>query len=216
MNAGEIITAARGLDPSFSATRHPKSVCYPFLTRYQRSLSAKMVQRDRQSISAEITIDLPLGTFSDGAPLESAPGVPLQYDRLDDIAATQNTDIWPVELVPFVSRFNARSFPFVWQRQDTLYLGGFESWWSPYSNLIVTYAPTAGTIAAVTDDLILPDSALEVATLALGAEFVLRKPDEAGRKTLPGEFEQAERDYLNIIEERNGAEVGFVRRVFSG
>ncbi len=216
MNAGEIITAARGLDPSFSATRHPKSVCYPFLTRYQRSLAAKMIQRDRQSISSEITIDLPLSVFADGAPLESAPGVTLQYDRLDDIAATQNVDIVPVDQVPFVSRFNPRMFPFVWVRQDTLYLGGQETWWTSYSNLIVTYAPTAGTIDADADDLILPDSALEVATLSLGAEFVLRKPDEAGRKTLPKEAEAAEKDYLNIIEERNGAEVGYVRRVFSG
>ena len=215
MNAGEIISEARALDPSFTRTRHTNSVCFSFLTRWQRALSAKMIQRDRQSISDEITIDLPLATFSDGAPLESAPGVPLQFDRLHDIAATQNDAIIRVYEFPFVQRFNADRWPFVWLRETTLYLGGIENWWSPLSNLIVTYAPTAGTLAALADDLILPDSALNVSVLAMGAELYLRTPATATRKTLPKEAELAEMDYLNLIEERNGAEVGTVRRVFS-
>lgn len=215
MNAGEIISEARALDPSFTRTRHTNSVCFAFLTRFQRALSAKMVQRDRQSISEEITIDLPLSVFADGAPLESAPGVPLQYDRLHGIAATQNDVMLPVYEYPFVQRFNADRWPFVWMRESTLYLGGPENWWSPFSNLIVTYAPTSGTLAALDDDLILPDSALDVSVLGLGGELAKRMPADTMRKTLPQEAALAEMDYLNLIEERNGAEVGTVRRVFS-
>jgi len=217
MTVAEIIRAVRGLDASFDPRRHPDQVVLDFLSRYQRELAAKMLQRERQSISAEITIPMPLDDFEAGEQLLDGSGDPLEYDMLHDLTAVlaDGTEV-RVYVMPVRQRFQQDRWPFAWIAGGYLHLGGFESWWSPAASLLLTYAPTVAELTAYDDALSLPASAHNVLVLAAGAELVRRDPEHSHRKTLPAEADRAEESYLNLIEERAGAvEVGIVRRVFS-
>lgn len=211
----QVIDGARGLDQSFSPQNHPGRVCLEFLTRYQRRLAAKMLQREKDSISSEITISLPLADFPNGVALESAPGVALQYDMIQDLYLLDDEDrSWPLPLVPFKGRMTADRTLFCWIREKTLFLSGIAQDWVNYSSIRVTHAPTPGAVALDTD-MILPDTAFDVCVLALGAEMGKRNPEALKRSTIAQEAMDAEEDFLNVIEERNDPEIGTVRRVFS-
>lgn len=217
MDAVDVIGPARALDVSFTPNLHPNRVCYEFLTRYQRKLAAKMLQREPKSISQGISIPLPLADFLAGELLAAAPGEPLQYDRLHGVSAVlANGAEAPVHIIPYVARFQPDRWPFGWIQGGRIFLGGREGDWTGSASIEVEYAPTAGAVTGDDTTLVLPDSALDAAVLALGAELALRRPKEVERTTLPAEAAAAEVDYLNLIEEREGqVEVGTVRRVFS-
>jgi hypothetical protein len=144
--------------------------------------------------------------------------VALQYDRLHGFHLVNSDDEepfeYPLPIVPFKSRLSADRTQFGWLREGVLFLSGIAQDWTGYSEIVCTYAPTpeAVTLAA---NMILPDNALDVAVLALGAEMGMRIPDQVQRKTIAAEAKEAEEDYLNLIEERNDVEIGIVRRVFS-
>lgn len=220
MNAADVIDNARSLDGSFSRKRHGDRVCLEFLTRYQRTLAGEVLTRDSRVISSEISFDLPPDPFNDGVVLqvETAPETfePLQWDRLHGIDLEyRNGDRITCEIVPWKQRAYVEEFPTVAQRENTLLLMGREAWWSPFVAMHLEYAPTPGTVAAMDDVLIFPDSAFGCVVLQLGAELCRRDLDACKRKTLPAEGLAAEQAWLDLIDERNDVEIGRVRRVFS-
>lgn len=213
-NGSDVIEGARGLDRSFGPQNHPQRICLEFLTRYQRRLAGKLLQREPEIISDEITIDLPLATFSDGALLQSA-SVDIEFDRIHGFhLVDDNDEKYPLPVVTFKERITATRILYGWVRESVLFLSGVAADWTRYSGIVFTHAPTPGAVTADAD-LILPDSALDVVVLALGAEMGKRMPQQLSRTTIASEAVDAEIDYLNLIEERNDAEVGTVRRVFS-
>lgn len=214
-NGGEVIEAARGLDPSFSPQNHPDRICLEFLTRYQRRLSGKMLSVEAESISSEITIDLPLDAFAAGAILVDADSKPLQWDRIHGFELTDsNGEKHTLPVVPFKDRITAMRTLYGWMRQNVLFLTGNAGSWNAYTGIICTYAPTAGVVTLAAN-LIFPDNAFDACVLALGAETGKRKPHLLERKTIAAEAKEAEEDFLNLIEDRNDVEIGVVRRVFS-
>ncbi len=217
--AGEVVDGARGLDPSFSPQRHPLRICLEFLTRYQRRLAGKMLQVEKESISTETTFSLPLTTFTDGVQLVSSLGPPivwLEYDRIHGFELEDaNEDRWPLPVVPFKDRFTADRSRYGWMRQKVLFLSGSAQEWVGYSSVVFTYAPTADTVTAPTDELILPNSAMDCTVLSLGAEMAKRRPAEVVRTTLIAEAGDSEDEFLNLLEELNDVDIGSVRRVFS-
>ncbi|MCK5650518.1 MAG: hypothetical protein KAJ42_04030 [Gemmatimonadetes bacterium] len=215
-NGEDVIEGARGLDRSFSPQNHPVRVCLEFLTRYQRRLAGKLLQREKEIISSGITFDLPLDDFTAGLPLQSE-SVDIQFDRMHGfhlVNSDQEGEEYPLPIVPFKARMTALRTLYGWIRENTLFLVGTAADWTAYTGIVFTYAPTPGAVE-LDKDLILPDSALDVTVLALGAELGKRLPEKLQRKTIVGEAKDAENDYLNLIEERNDVEVGTVRRVFS-
>ena len=214
--AGKVIEDARGLDPAFHPRNHPTRVCLEFLSRFQRRLAGKLLQRERESISAEITIDLPLADHEAGEALLDGDDNPLPYDRIHGQAlVAQDGTRYPVPMVPFKARFDADRWMFTWMRENVLHLSGTAQDWNGWDSIVVPYAGTPGLILTTSANMALPDNALDVLVLGLGAEMAKRNPELAHRKTLPAEAEKAEEDWLNLIEERNAAEVGSVRRVYS-
>lgn len=213
---GEVIDAARGLDSSFDPQRHPQRVCLEFLTRYQRRLAGKMLQVEAESISSEISISLPLAVFASGAPLVDGSSDPLQFDRLHGFTLVDPQGLEEtLPMVPYKDRFTAQRWLYAWLRERTVFLSHTATQWVGYSEIKVSYAPTPVPVATPATDLILPDSSFDTVVLALGGEMAKRKPNETERTTLPGEASDAEKDFLNLLEERNDTEVGTVRRVFS-
>lgn len=217
--AGEVIDGARGLDPSFSPSRHPSRIGLEFLNRYQRRLAGKMLQVEKESISTEISFSLPLTTFTDGVQLASALGPPivwLEYDRIHGFElGDAEGGRWPLPVVPFKDRFTADRSRYGWLRQKVLYLSGSAAEWVGYDAVIFTYAPTPTTVATPETVLILPDNALDCTVLALGAEMGKRRPKDLVRTTLIAEAKEAEEEFLNLLEEANDVDIGSVRRVFS-
>ena len=164
----EVIDAARGLDPSFSPQNHPNRVCLEFLTRYEKRLSGKMLQRDRKSISSEITFDLPLATFADGVALEDG-GDPIQHDRKHGFhLLNTNGDREPLPVVGFKDRITADRTLYGWLEQNTLFLAGIAQDWVGWTGIVFTYAPTA-TEVLLDVDMIIPDNDLYVVVRAVGA-----------------------------------------------
>lgn len=220
MDAATVIDGARSLDTSFSPSRHPDRVALEFLSRYQRVLAGKMLEVESRAISQEITFDLPLEDFAAGVVLqvETDPDVfvPLQYDRIHGIdLELGNGDRLPCGIIPWKGRAYADEWPIVAQRENTLLLMGRAADWSGFTALHLEYAPTPQLVATPEDELIFPESALNVLVLAVGAEWCRRSPEACERKTLPAEAVEAEAQFIDIIDERNDVEIGSVRRVFS-
>lgn len=217
--AEEVIDKARGLDPSFSPQRHPPTIAMEFLTRYQRRLAGKILQVEKEAISAEIPFTLPLTTFSDGVQLISSAGPPIVWLEIDRIHGFELTDAeggrWPLPVVPFKDRLTADRSMFGWLRQGVLFLSGTAQHWVGFDSVILTYAATPAEVDATDTELILPDNAFEVCVLGVGAEWGKRRPKELERTTIVAEHKEAEEDYLNLLEERNDVDIGSVRRVFS-
>lgn len=212
----EVIEGARGLDPSFSRQRYPSKIALEFLARYQKRLHGKMLQVEKESISSEISISLPLADFAAGAELVDGSSNPLQYDRIHGFNfEDSNGDDWPLIVVPFKDRLNPPIALYGWMRENVLFLSGVAANYTQYSEIQVTYAPTPGAVT-LAGDMILPDSSLDVVVLALGAEMGKRSPEDLKRTTIVDEAKEAEEDFLNLIEERNDTEIGTVRRVFYG
>lgn len=220
LNATTVIDQARGLDESFTPRAHPSRVLYEFLTRYQQELAGEMLARERESISAEIEISLPLADFDAGAALitdEGPPPVAIEYERIHDVSLwdAQGNE-YPLWVVPYKQRYSAADrWPTAWLRETTLFLNGRESEYAGFTKILFVYAPTPGTVDNENPTMILPSTALSVVTLALGAEMCRRKPELCARTSLPGEHIDAEARFLQKIEDRNNIEVGKVRRVFS-
>lgn len=215
LDATAIIDRARGLDGSFTPQVHPARILYEFLTRYQQELAGEILVREPEAISSEIEVSLPLPDFDAGAALETAPGVAVEYERIHDIALWDGQNEIKFWLFPFKHRFTPDRWPYGWLRENRLVLGGRETEYSGFTKIVLTYAPTPGTVDQDAPEMILPDNASNVVTLALGAEMAKRKPDLVERKTLPSEWAVAEQRFLEKIESRNDVEVGTVRRVFS-
>lgn len=221
MDAATVIDGARSLDTSFSPSRHPDRVALEFLSRYQRALAGKMLEVESRIISQEISFDLPLADFAAGVELGQLEGDPeafvtLEYDRIHGIdLELRNGDRLPCGIIPWKARAYADEWPVVAQRENTLLLMGRENDWSRFTALHLEYAPTPPLVTAPDDELIFPASALNVLVLQVGAEWCRRSPEACERKTLPAEAVEAEREFLDIIDERNDVEIGTVRRVFS-
>ena len=210
----EVIDAARGLDSSFSRQNHPNRVCLEFLTRYQRRLSGKMIRVDRMSISSEITFDLPLADFDAGLPLEVV-ATPVEYDRIHGFhLLDENDERSSLPVTSFKDRITSTRSRYGWLEENTLFLSDAAQDWVSWTNIIFVYAPTATAVVLGTD-MIFPDSAFDVVVLGLGSEMGKRKPQLLERTTIVDEHDLAEKAYLNLIEERDGATIGSVRRVFS-
>ena len=216
--AGEVILAARDLNPAFTPTRHPDPVCLRFLSRYQRTLAARIVAvRPRALTSTITTVTLPLADFAVGVPV---PADLLLLDvRARPLNRADDTVRHPVELIPGgQSLAGHTAHPFAWRDGNTLFLGGRATNWTRWDRLELRTVAMPAALAGVSTTLPWPDDALDVFTAQLAA-FLARRHAEGPETTkfnanpLQADAAAAEADFVNRLTTQRRAETWTMRRL---
>lgn len=209
--AEEVIDGARAQDPSFSEDRHPPSVCLPFLTWWWRRIAGRIIRIAPDAISDEIVVPLPLADFEAGEALTTEL---LRVRGGDALLASGETV--EVRVVPFGHRHQARYWPACYIRGQTLHLLGRENDWNRFQSVTIHGTAVPPSITDSTDQINLPDLALEAASTALAARLAKRAPDElAGSlQLLQDEADEAQGELLDTLQEKDSATVSIVKEVF--
>lgn len=156
VTAGDLIDAARDQHASFDYRRHPDPLLLRALSRYHRELCMKAVHAHETILAIVAPISLPLANFSAGITLPA-----YQYLHGGTVVPISGTDgSLPLTLVPWGNRFQDSRFPSAYVLKDVLYLRGVATDWGPYATINLFYTPIASELTALTDTLILPDTAI--------------------------------------------------------
>lgn len=214
---GDVLMAARDLNPALTPTRHPDAVGRRFLTRYVKSLVSRIVELRPGALATTVTsTTLPLVTFDAGvtipADLLLVQVTARPERRTDDSARVV------VELVPAGVRYDRGTRgPKATRDGQTLTLAGSADDWVGFDRLDVRTVAMPADLATNATTVPLPDDALDTCATNLGAFFALRHvgPDTKGfdASALVAAAGQAEQTFLSRLTNQMRAEVWSMRRV---
>lgn len=172
--AEDAISGARVWHPSFDDVTHPQSVAFDWLNSFIRTERRKLQSLVPEMLLSQLTVTLPLSVFSEGASIVGAEQIHT-VSALTESGDTTRGD--PVALVP-LEHF---SDPGVWPAAswlgggiNRLYLKGASSDWLDYQALLVNYVAVPTPLTALAEEILLPDSYLDVCIAGLTVFFAMR------------------------------------------
>lgn len=213
---GDVILAARDMNPAFTPQRHPDPVCRRFLSRYTKTLAGKIAALRPRALAATITtVNVASFDFAAGTTL---PAFLLVLEAQLHRSGEPADALVPVDIIPGGDRFGRRqAVPFGWLDNAQFFLGGRAENYARFDTLAIrTFAMP--TTAADADVLPFDDDALDACAAQLAAFLggrVANSPDteEFDASTLRGDGAEAERVFLDRIGNQRRAEVWRIKRV---
>lgn len=173
----DVLRAARDTCPYFDFRRIPGGTAARLASDIQRDLVAKLVKRDPERLATTQTLTgstvVAALAVAGAAPLPVALNPALQYVRLIARYSTGSdpeilTMIAPHELPEYVGERAC------YLEGSNAYFSGQPADWSQVSTVDVVYVPWIPDIAALTDVLIVPDTAKSAFSSALAFAFARR------------------------------------------
>lgn len=215
---GQIIDAARNRHPLFVKTAVPNVVFAAYLSDYQRTLLSKAIQRDTSflTISASFPFDATALTSEES----STTGVVLpSVKRIVGGTVQFTSDPTRIErltLVDYADRTTRLGSYVAWITSDKLYFSGSELDWTDVASIELRYVGEPADLAALTDTIVLPDSArpVFVARAALMAGSRVTALGDAPTVDMAGlaqDAAEAESAWLTEIQTYKRAKVHRIR-----
>lgn len=222
MTAEDIIRQARELDPSFDAQRHPQRVAINRLSRLQRRLVAEWVKVDKDAVVETFEVTFPLADFNAGVELVEGESV---QTPIRMTAVYSPLDVWyrghiepaDLELITRSDRNRSAVRRAAWLEGNTLRFTGEARLWSDVRFVRLSYAPTPEDIAALDEELVLPDTAEDALVTGLAAFFASRSNDRElarPRREYQAEAADSEALWLSELRHRRGAITSRTRMVW--
>ncbi len=201
LTPGVLIERARDRSPLFDRRRHPDPTLLRALSGEERRLVGKALQLNPSTIAATLTVELADYDFATGAPL------PALHSIHSAVAVPAGADCppFPVAKLNFADRTRVRPRLGYSVQGSALYLAGDSDDWEGIERLDLSYAPIPVDLAALTDPMVLPDTA-ESYLVSFLAHFMARRLPAA--EMPPAELAQ-------FVAERQAAEIDFLEAIRS-
>jgi hypothetical protein len=205
LEAGALLQSARDLHPGFDRQRHPDGTLLRALSGEERRLVGKALQANPSSITGSLSFALADYDFDAGAALPAFHHI----ETVDAIPSDAAQMAFPLLPVAWPNRAYLGAVQGYSIQANTLYLTGDDADWSAIGTVVVTYTPIPVDLTALTDRLVIPDTA-EAALVAFLAHFMARRlpATEMPIEELSGfakERTVSEGDFLRELESLQGA-----------
>lgn len=222
----EAIRAARELDPSFTADRHPFRVLINQINRLHRRLVGEWVKHEHRGYVEVLEIPFPLTDFAAGFPLvdETESGAPelkiIRYDTPLDQHIKGLDEPRRLDLVSYGDRHRNPYTRVCWIRDGVLFFNGVEEAWNDVEKVELTYTPVPDDILYSeldTAELKLPLTAEDTVINWLAFYMARRSKDEElanPKRDYKMDALDAESLWIDELKHRKGAVVSRVREAY--
>lgn len=170
LTAKQVIEAARDEHASFDDRRHPDRPLVRMLSRYQKQLLARAMERNVAPFVLVQETALPLADFDAGIALPAHKVI----QHVDAVSATDPARKRRVEILDWGHHADPVPFPSVFIEAGVLYLRGVANSWNEYGQLRVFYVAEPVVLTAPASTFILPDSA-ESALISRTAAYMAQR-----------------------------------------
>jgi len=204
----EIILLARDRHPAFTRERTPDGPALRSLQGMARRMHSVVRKWNPQLLTSDVTISLPLATFSDGHTFATQPD-----EILHGLCVYANGDKTEFDLISVRSRKQVRPRWAGWLEGGVLYLAGEESHWSGFTSIELKVIEPQADLTALSTPITLPDQCIEPLAAEL-AQFMARRVDGLATRDFVQDAREAKEALLDHLATTQRANVTVTREVW--